>query len=230
LQAVSAEWQDQEDNALFGSDLDQELEDQWLEEWEQAERHAVELLREALHEHRGQAPPSELLATAAAGARAGLREGGHPFKWIRQAAGMIDEPEPDDDAELLIRCAAATISPVEETGLDIEEEALLLSLEHADWAGAIISVVRDGSGADASPDALVDGIRNCPEVEFESELDLDDESHLEAAFWIVTPPWQVLGLIDPDQRLTPVGEWVLPRALARAWGGAFDTQASDTQE
>jgi hypothetical protein len=220
---VSTEWQDQpKDNGLFESDLDEQLEEQWLEEWDEADGDAVELLREALHEHRGQAPPAKHVATAAARVRAGFREGHHPFDWIRQAAGMIDEPEPDADPELLVRSAAATISPVEETGLDVEEEALLLSLEHADWGGAIISIVRDGSGADASPDALVNGIRDCPEVELESDLDLDDESHLEAAFWIVALPWQVLGLIDRDQRLTPLGEWVFPRALARAWGGDFD--------
>jgi hypothetical protein len=45
---------------------------------------------------------------------------------------------------------------------------------------------------------------------------------LEAAFWIVSLPWHVLGLTDPDQRLTPLGAWLLPRALARAWGADFD--------
>jgi hypothetical protein len=129
----------------------------------------------------------------------------------------------------LIRLAAATISPQEETGLDVEEESLLFSLEHADWIGAIVSVVRAGAGANASPDALVDGIRDCPEVELESEIDIDDESHLEAAFWIVAVPWQILGLIDPDQRLTELGEWVLPRALARAWGGDFDAEPEQSE-
>ena len=44
------------------------------------------------------------------------------------------------------------------------------------------------------------------------------------AFWIVALPWQLLGLIDRDQRLTALGEWVLPRALARARGGDFDRE------
>lgn len=135
---------------------------------------------------------------------------------------MINDPAPDDDAELLIRLTAATISPREETGLDVEEESLLLSLEHADRLGAIISAVRDGPSGDASPDALVDRIRNCPEVVTESGIDFDEESHLEAAFWIIALPWQVIGLIDPDQRLTALGQWILTRALARAWGGNFD--------
>ncbi len=154
--------------------------------------------------------------------RAGLRERHHPFGWIRRAAGLEAEPFPDSDVELALRCAAATISPREETGLDPEEEAILLTLEHADWLGAIVSVVREGPGADASPEALVDGIRACPEVELASGLDPDDEAHLQTAFWILALPWHVLGVTDQDQRL---GAWVLPRALARAWGSDFDAGA-----
>ena len=211
------------------SEFDEELEDQWLAEWDEAERDAVQLLGSALHEHCGQPPPTDELTDAAGTVRARLREGSLPLDWVRRAAGRGDHLTSDDDAELLICLAAATISPREETGLDVEEESLLLSLELADWLGAIVSTVREGPGADASPRALVEGIRNCPEVELESDLDLDDESHLDAAFWIVALPWHVLGLTDPDQRLTRLGEWVLPRALARAWGGDFDQEPDEAQ-
>jgi hypothetical protein len=211
-----------DDEHLSRPELDEELEEQWLEEWDRADQAAVEVLRGALPNHRGQSPPSAELALVAPGVRDGLQSGNHPFDWIRRAAGLSDEPPSEDAAELLIRCAAATISPQAETELDADEEALLLSLEHADWLGAIVTVARNGPGADASPDALVDGIRNCPEVALESDLDLDDESHLEAAFWIVALSWHVLGLTDRDQRLTALGKWVLPRALARAWDGSFD--------
>jgi len=224
---VSTSWQNEPDDV--GIEFNEELEDQWLEEWNEAERDAVEVLRNALHRYCGQPPPADQLRVAATTVRTRLRERGHPVAWVQQASGLSDEPPSEDDAELLIRLAAATISPLEETGLDVEEESLLISLEHADWLGAIISVVRDGPGADASPEALVDGIRNCPELVLESDLDIDEESHLEAAFWIVALPWQVLGLTDPEQRLTELGEWVLPRALARAWGGDFDQEPDESQ-
>jgi hypothetical protein len=211
-------------------EFDEELEDRWLAEWDEAEREAVKVLSSALRAYRAQAPPAGQLRDAAVAVRSRLREGGHPLEWVRQAAGLLPDPAPEDDAELLIRLAAATISPAEETGLEVEEEALLLSLENADWLGAIISVVRDGPGGDASPDALVDGIRNCPELVLESDIDVDEESHLEAAFWIVALPWQVLGVTDPDQRLTELGEWILPRALARAWGGDFDREANHSDD
>ncbi len=215
---MSGDWQDKPDELEF----DEELEEQWIAEWDQAEREAVELLRNALRQYRGQPQPAGELTDAAATVRARVRERGHPLDWVWQAADMSNDPAPDDDARLLIRLAAATISPREETGLDAEEESLLMSLEHADWLGAIVSTVRDGPGANASPEALVDGIRHCPEVVSESGIDFDEASHLEAAFWIIALPWQVLGLIDPDQRLTALGQWILPRALARAWGGDFD--------
>lgn len=217
---MSGDWQDDGDEL----DFDEELEDEWIAEWDQADRDAVEVLRNALRQYRGQPPPADLLTDAAARVRSRRREGGDWVEWVWQAADLSKDPAPDDDAELLIRLAAATISPQEQTGLDIEEEALLMSLEHADWLGAIVSAVRGGPGADASPDALVKGVRNCPEVVSESEMDVDEESHLDAAFWILALPWQVLGLIDPDQRLTQLGQWILPRALARAWGGEFDAE------
>jgi hypothetical protein len=221
LRNVSPEWEDDSDD--LGFDVDPELEEEWEKEWDEAESDAVELLRSALGDYRGQPPPDELGA-AAATVRARLREGDHPLAWVRRAAGLSPRRAPKDDAQLLIDLAASTISPQEETGLDVEEEALLLSLEMADWLGAIVTAVRDGPGADASPDALVDGISRCPEVELEGDLDVDDESHINAAFWIIALPWEILGLTDRDRRLTEVGEWVLPRALARAWSGDFDRE------
>ena len=219
---MTPDWPNEPEN--FETELDEELEDQWLAEWDEAERQAVEVLRNALPDHRMQPPPVDALRDAAEIVRIRLREGGHPLDWVRQAAGLTDAALTRDDEELLIGLAAATISPREETGLNVEEEALLLSLELADWLGAIISVVRAGAGADASPRALAAGVRDCPEVIQDSDFDVDDEAHLHAAFWIVALPWEGLGLTDRDQRLTSLGEWVLPRALARAWSGDFDRE------
>jgi hypothetical protein len=224
---VSAVGPGEPDNDSFPEpEFDDELEQEWLAEWEQVDRDAVDLLRGALSDHRGAPPPAELGAAAAA-VRAGLADDRHSLIWVRNAAGFESEQPPHDDAELLISCTAATISPREETGLDVEEEALLLSLDHADWLGAIVSLVRAGPGADASPDSLVDGIRNCPEVDLESEIDIHDASTLDAAFWMIVVPWHLLGLTDRDERLTPLGAWVLPRALARAWQGDFDQELTE---
>ncbi len=163
---------------LYDEPGDEEV-DQWLAEFEAADRHAAGVLREALGPQRGAPAPSAELAAAAGGVRAGLGSRHPPFDWIANAAGFEGAP-PTDDQELLLSCTAGTISPREDTGLDPEEESMLMSLQH--------------------------------------------EEFVETTFALVTPAWNALGLIDREERLTPLGAWALPRALARAWGADFDAQ------
>ena len=50
------------------------------------------------------------------------------------------------------------------------------------------------------------------------ELDDEfDELSVEGLFLHVTAMWSVLGAIDEDDRLTPLGWWGLPEAMRRAW-------------
>lgn len=203
---------------------DREL-DQFIADWEAVDRQAARVLREALGEHRGESIPDGEPDAVSSRIREGLAAGVYPFDWIGRAAGLDREPPPDDAKELLLRCVAATISPREETGLDPEEEAMLSSIEHADWIGAIVSAVRAGPGADASTRALVTGIAACREVEPGPSGDSDDDvAFLEAAFSVLAVPWLVLGMIDREERLTALGVWALPRSLARAWGSDFDAE------
>ena len=224
---MNAEWSDvpdhAADNGVSGEfEFDEELEAQWEAEWDQAERDAVQVLRQALAERIGEPAPASL-SDAAAHARARL-SAGEDDSWVLQAAGLDLAQPPGDDAEFLIRCTAATISPLEETGLDVEDEALLISLEHPDWLGAIVTAVRAGPGCDASPEALTGGVGDCPEVVLDAPLEIDDITALEAAFSIVALQWVLLGIVDAEGRLTALGAWILPRALARAWSGDFDRE------
>lgn len=203
----------------FEEPSDEEL-DEWLAEFEAADRHAAGVLREALADQRGVGAPQPDLGIACERLREGLRSGDYPFDWVRRAAGLGQEV-PAEDAELLLRCAAGTITPQEDTGLDAGEEASIMAVEHADWLGAIVSAVRAGPGVDASPSALVAGIYSCAEVNVESS-DPDDDQVVEAAFHLLSLPWTCLGLVDEDELLTPLGVWALPRALARAWDVDFD--------
>ncbi|MBS1894768.1 MAG: hypothetical protein JST59_25995 [Actinobacteria bacterium] len=206
-----------------GFDVDDRELDQFIADWEAVDRQAARVLREALGEHRGELIPDGEPDAVGSRMREGLATGVDPFDWIGRAAGLDREAPPDDDTELLLRCVAATISPREETGLDPEEEAMMSSIEHADWLGAIVSLVRAGPGADASPRSLVAGIAACPEVEPGPGGDSDDDvAFLEAAFSVLAVPWLVLGVIDREERLTALGAWMLPRSLARAWGSDFD--------
>src|SRR3954471_5877783 len=96
-------------------DLDDDIEES-LDAWDTADREAAAVLCGALDHLRGQPAPGEALAAAADRLHDGLRERYHPFGWIRKAPGLEQEPLPDSDVELVLRCTAATISPREETG------------------------------------------------------------------------------------------------------------------
>jgi len=107
-------------------DLDPDELDEFIAAWDEVDREAVDLLCAALDAHRGLPPPAAELAVAAARIREEIEADLFPLGWVHSAAALERGALPDD-AELMLRCAAATISPREETGLEIEEEATLLA-------------------------------------------------------------------------------------------------------
>jgi hypothetical protein len=106
--------------------------------------------------------------------------------------------------------------------MDLEEEAAIMSLEHGDWLGAVIELVRAGVGAAASPEKLVSYSNDSPEVE--GVIDPDDEVLIRTSFELVLPAWESAGAIDAARRLTALGRWGLPRALAWAWDHDFGAE------
>jgi len=179
-------------------------------------RHARELLHSALPGEWDRKPPEPELSQACEAIRAGLDDGGHPFDWIRRAGG-VGAGQQNSDEELIVRCVAGTMSPTEETGLDPGVEAMIMSLEDADWLGAVVSAVRSGPGSPADPASLVAGIHSCKEVDVADDYDPGNDGFVEAAFEILSPAWLALQVVDAAERLTPLGAWALPRALALVW-------------
>src|SRR5215207_6280370 len=111
-----------------------------------------------------------------------------------------------DPAVETIRRAAGLEPP-----LPADDAALWLAA-----AGALIAM-REPSGLDPEPAALVAAINDCPEVD--GTVDPDDADLVELAFEVVLSTWEAVGAVDGDRRLTALGAWGLPRALPRAWGG-----------
>src|SRR5918993_2433826 len=176
-------------------DWDEQAEDEeFLAQWEQAEVEAVGILRQALPPQARSPLPTGDLAAACRRPRTGLGRHDPAVETIRRATGL-EPPLPADDAELWLVAAGALIAMREPSGLDPELEAAVMALELADWVGAVVGLVRGGVGANAEPAALVAAINDCQEVD--GKVDPD----------------------DADRRLTALGAWGLPRALARAWGG-----------
>jgi hypothetical protein len=73
--------------------------------------------------------------------------------------------------------------------------------------------------ADADEDEEEDEGTEDDDLDIEDYEDDDefDELGMESLFLPVTSLWQVLGAIDEEDRLTPLGWWGLPEAMRRVW-------------
>jgi hypothetical protein len=80
--------------------------------------------------------------------------------------------------------------------------------------------LRVAGGGDAGREDDEDAEFDGPDFDdggFEDYEDEFDELSIEGLFLHVTAMWSVLGAIDEDDRLTPLGWWGLPEAMRRAW-------------
>jgi hypothetical protein len=207
---------DEEEDDLLAADADEEEED-W-DGWDEAERSSWEVVRRALTDVERQPDPLAL-AEVATSLREG--EGGSEDDAIAllRAAAEPEDLESDDDEELWTALAAAVVSPLPmDLPLDPDTAAAWLALEPADFAGAVIELIRSGPGTTADPEALIELIERCPEIEGE-ELSESDEAIILAGLEVVVRLWRALGALDADGTLTPLGVWGLPRSLERAWSG-----------
>lgn len=121
--------------------------------------------------------------------------------------------------------------------------AVMSVLRPADWAGAVIGVVRSGVNSavtaehllryarEESPDAAStrEADRADPAYDPFASVAEDDESLLRA-FEATLRLWEAIGAVNDAWWLTGLGCWGLPRALARAWNGDFDSDWADSTE
>jgi hypothetical protein len=125
--------------------------------------------------------------------------------------------------------------------------AAVAALDHFDWLAVMSALITGGPGTPASAADLARYVRDFDPgelsglVDEEDEVDDEDEDYeefdaadfddpealedlddfdelsVEGLFLHVTAMWSVLGAIDEDDRLTPLGWWGLPEAMQRAW-------------
>ena len=152
--------------------------------------------------------------------------------WLRLAAGVASPEGPDDWA-----------APGQDDGEPDEAESELTAIcaiDHFDWLAAITALVEGGPGTSASAADLATYVRDYdpegpaedpddgPSLGADEDEDEEDDFFLsdddefddltmEGLFLPVTSLWQVLGAIDEDERLTPLGWWGLPQAMIRVW-------------
>ena len=164
--------------------------------------------------------------------------------WLRLAAGVAS-PEGTDDW--------AGPDQDETTGELNEADsavAAICAIDHFDWLAVITALAVGGPGTSASAADLAgyvrdydpDGAERVADDEDEDEDDYDlgdldedaefDELGMEGLFLPVTSLWQVLGAIDHDDCLTPLGWWGLPEAMRLVWapsGGALGLGVGDRE-
>ena len=151
--------------------------------------------------------------------------------WLMLAAGVASPQGPDDWA-----------GPDSGDGEPDEAEselAAICAIDHFDWLAAITALAEGGPGTAASAADLAAYVRDYdpedpddgapseeagdeddegePDVFFLADDDEFDELTMEGLFLPVASLWQVLGAIDDDERLTPLGWWGLPEAMLRVW-------------
>lgn len=119
--------------------------------------------------------------------------------------------------EPMVAVLAATILPARLEPLGAPERDAVLLLEWADWLGASLELTRQGPGAPAGPEDLVDHVNRCAEVT--TTVPAADRSRITWAFGVVTEPWRELGVVDGG-RLTRLGWLYLKPALSWAWSRA----------
>jgi hypothetical protein len=90
-----------------------------------------------------------------------------------------------------------------------------MTLEHADWVGATIGLVRAGVRAPADSQLLIRCIAECPDVD--ADIDSDDELLFAHVFEVLMPLWEARTVIDGRQRITALGIWAVPHALLATW-------------
>jgi hypothetical protein len=228
----------------------EEKDEEFLAEWDAADAEALSALGELLEQVGDRPQPAGDLRAAASRLREQLGRPGWPGQLLIECGGMRPAELPADDAELWLRLAAGAASPEgtdDWTGPELDEAtgelsqmdsamAAICAIDHFDWLAVITALASGGPGTSASAADLAGYVRDYDPDDGEPDEDEDgddlddldddaefDEVGMEGLFLPVTSLWQVLGAIDEDGCLTPLGWWGLPEAMRRVWassGGA----------
>ena len=231
-----------------------EKDEEFLAEWDAADAEALAAVGDLLDQVGDRPRPATDLEVAAGRLREHIARPGWPGELLIECGGMRAPDLPADDAELWLRVAAGVASPTgsddwprPEEAEDVLNEtdsaiAALCAIDHYDWLAVITALAVGGPGTSASAADLAGYVRDYDpdgaerseddEDEDQDDYDLDDldedgefdELGMEGLFLPVTSLWQVLGAIDDDDCLTPLGWWGLPEAMRRVWAPSSGPQ------
>jgi hypothetical protein len=232
-----------------------EKDEEFLAEWDAADAEALAAVSELLDQVGDRPLPAADLRVAAGRLREHIARPGWPGQLLIECGGMRAADLPADDAELWLRLAAGVASPAgpedwprpggEQADGELNETdsviAAICAIDHYDWLAVITALAVGGPGTSASAADLAgyvrdydpDGAERSEDDEDEDDYDVGDfdedgefdELGMEGLFLPVTSLWQILGAIDDDDCLTPLGWWGLPEAMRRVWAPSGGTAA-----
>jgi hypothetical protein len=203
-----------------------EADEEFQADWDAAEAEALTELRAALAELPARPVPGKDLQQAAGRIRAVMRSGEWPRDLLAACGGVQPSGLPSDDTDLWLTLAAGIVSPEDELPRDDDAEpdpfgdltddeesmVALCALDHLDWLAVATALARGGPATAASADDLAGFVSDYDADE------VDDQADAAAGMFLhVVSLWQVIGAVDDDERLTPLGWWGIPEAVQRAW-------------
>lgn len=210
-----------------------EQDEEFLADWDAADTDARAILADLLVEAAPRPRPDADLRIACERLREGLRGGDRPYDVLRAAGGVDPGALPADDVELWLALGAGVVACRDEPPSDLDDgvHAAWIALTHADWIAAVVTLIRGGAGTAADAASLatyaagfdfeeLDGLDGLDDEVEDWDVDEDVDAAvavLTAGFSIVEQLWSVLGALDSDACLTPLGRWGLPETLTRAW-------------
>jgi hypothetical protein len=181
--------------------------------WSMLHRESVEALQRILADQRA-LPAPEAIGTVALTLRSTWVDIDNPTP----VAALLNEVDPAQlsDSGLLILATSSVVDPVwsGEGEIDPDDLVAISALDTADWLQIVVNGCKRGAGQYFMAEDFLDWI--------EDEVVTDDLEAVERGLAWLDSVWRSIGLIDAEDRLTEVGEWVLPRALCHAWGASFD--------
>jgi hypothetical protein len=142
-------------------------------------------------------------------AEEGLREQWRAFE--TQLVGVLQSSLD----ELRDAPAPADVDPrrLDDATTVFETFAMSGTVDLTDLLRMVTTLAGDGQGADASADRL---------SQFVGPDASADRAAIGDALGELVAQWHSQRIVDDAHRLTATGAWMLPRALARHWGGDFD--------
>jgi hypothetical protein len=181
--------------------------------WSMLDHESVGALQRILADCRSLPAPTSLTSVASA-LRAAWRDQENPAP-VAALLGEVD-PAQLSDSGLLILAAASVVDPTwsGEGDIDPDDLVAISALDTADWLQIVVNGAKRGAGQYFMAEDFLDWI--------EDDVVTDDLEAVERGLAWLDSIWRSIGLIDDEDRLTDVGEWVLPRALCHAWGASFD--------